>query len=196
MTTDYNKTDRLLPTTRIIHTANIIFTNIVPMADKHNIPKGKMHNIPKGKMHRNCKLLSEDIVCKITQRNNIWRANTCDPALKLLNEEITHSHHLSAHTSTTDNTTKSQTPYHSRYITPKQYSPEQPVLPWPNSEQMSPTTHIFKQNRRSQTLSPLVKQNNTLIQLHKHKHTTAGHGFVDGSRGGGVTSQLAGPYAG
>ena len=51
------------------------------MADKHNIPKGKMHS--------NCRLLPEDIVCKITQRNNIRRANTCDPALKLLNEEIT-----------------------------------------------------------------------------------------------------------
>ena len=51
------------------------------MADKHNIPKGKMHS--------NCRLLSEDIVCKITHRNNIRRANTCDPALKLLNEEIT-----------------------------------------------------------------------------------------------------------
>ena len=35
------------------------------------------------------RLLPEDIVCKITQRNNIRRANTCDPALKLLNEEIT-----------------------------------------------------------------------------------------------------------
>ena len=51
------------------------------MADKHTIPKGKMHS--------NCRLLPEDIVCKITQRNNIRRANTCDPALKLLNEEIT-----------------------------------------------------------------------------------------------------------
>ena len=51
------------------------------MADKHNIPKGKMHS--------NCRLLPEDIVCKISQRNNIRRANTCDPALKLLNEEIT-----------------------------------------------------------------------------------------------------------
>ena len=40
-------------------------------------------------MHSNCRLLPEDIVCKITQRNNIRRANTCDPALKLLNEEIT-----------------------------------------------------------------------------------------------------------
>ena len=64
-----------------IHTANIIFTNIILMADKHNIPKGKMHS--------NYRLLPEDIVCKITQRKNIRRANTCDPALKLLNEEIT-----------------------------------------------------------------------------------------------------------
>ena len=38
-------------------------------------------------MHSNCRLLPEDIVCKITQRNNIRRANTCDPALKLLNED-------------------------------------------------------------------------------------------------------------
>ena len=40
-------------------------------------------------MHSNCRLLPENIVCKITQRNNLSRANTCDPALKLLNEEIT-----------------------------------------------------------------------------------------------------------
>ena len=53
-----------------IHTANRIFTNIILMADKHSIPKGKMHS--------NCRLLPEDIVCKITQRNNIRRANTCD----------------------------------------------------------------------------------------------------------------------
>ena len=64
-----------------IHTANIIITSIILMADKQNIPKGKMHS--------NCRLLPEDIVYKITQRNNIRRANTCDPALKLLNEEIT-----------------------------------------------------------------------------------------------------------
>ena len=51
------------------------------MANKHNIPNGKMHS--------NCRLLPEDIVCKITQRNNIMRASTCDPTLKLLNEEIT-----------------------------------------------------------------------------------------------------------
>ena len=64
-----------------IHTANRIFINIMLMADKQNIPKGRMHI--------NCWLLPEDIVWKITQRNNIRRANTCDPALKLLNEEIT-----------------------------------------------------------------------------------------------------------
>ena len=64
-----------------IHTANRIFTNIILMADKQNIPKGKMHS--------NCRRLPEDIVCKITQRNNIRRANSRDPALKLLNEEIT-----------------------------------------------------------------------------------------------------------
>ena len=58
-----------------------MFTNIILMADKHSIPKGKMHS--------NCRLLPEDIVCKIAQRNNLKRANTCDPALKLLNEEIT-----------------------------------------------------------------------------------------------------------
>ena len=101
MTTDYNKADGLSPTTRKltghisrktvfafaqttiptnIHTANIIFTNIILMADKHNIPKGNMHS--------NCRFLPEDIVCKITQRNNIRRTNACDPALKLLNEEI------------------------------------------------------------------------------------------------------------
>ena len=70
-------TQTIIPTN--IHTANRIF--ILLMADKHNIPKGKMHS--------NCRLFPEDIECKITQRNNIRRANTCDPGLKLLNEEIT-----------------------------------------------------------------------------------------------------------
>ena len=118
MTTDYNKTEKKTFTnykkadwtqfiedtesvfvqTTIstnIHTANRLFTNIILMTDKHNIHKGKMHS--------NCRLLPEDIVCKITQRNNIRRANTCDPALKLLNEEITFDiqniwkEHLDAH---------------------------------------------------------------------------------------------------
>ena len=52
---------------------------------------------------------------------------------------------------------------------------------------------IFKQNRRSQTpittmlsLQIRTTHNNTLVQLHQHKHTPTGHGFVDGSRGGGA----------
>ena len=60
---------------------------------QHNFHKhhtdGRQVEHTKGKMHSNCRLLPEDIVCKITQRNNIRRANTCDSALKLLNEEIT-----------------------------------------------------------------------------------------------------------
>ena len=75
MTTDYNKTDGHPPITRKrtghnsrktesafaqtsiptnIHTASIIFKNIILMADKHNIPNGKMHS--------NFRLLPEDIV--------------------------------------------------------------------------------------------------------------------------------------
>ena len=63
------------------YTANRIFTNIILLADKHNIPKGKMPSTSR--------LLPEHIVCKITQRDNIRRANPCDPALKPLNLEIT-----------------------------------------------------------------------------------------------------------
>ena len=58
-------------------------------------------------MHSNFMMLPDYIVCKITQRNSMRRANICDPALKLLNEEITsdiHTHkqniwkeHLDAH---------------------------------------------------------------------------------------------------
>ena len=83
-----------------IYTANRIFTNIILMTNKHTIQKGKMHS--------HCRLLPEYIVCKVTQRNNIRRANTCDPVLKLLNEKITsdirkhkqaqHTHSMEDHT--------------------------------------------------------------------------------------------------
>ena len=53
---------------------------------KHHTDGRQAHHT-KGKMHSNYRLLPEDIVCKITQRNNI-RANTSDPVHKLLNEEI------------------------------------------------------------------------------------------------------------
>ena len=72
-------TQTTIPTN--IHTANIIVTNIILMADKHNIPKGKTHS--------NCMLLPDLIVCKNHTRNSMMRVNTCDPALKLLNEKIT-----------------------------------------------------------------------------------------------------------
>ena len=67
---------------RNIHTANIMYTNIIVIADNHNIPKDKMHN--------NSRFLPEHIICKITHIDNIRRENTCDPVLKLLNEEITY----------------------------------------------------------------------------------------------------------
>ena len=72
-----------------MHIENIIFTNIILMTGKHIIPKGKMQS--------NCRLLPDHIVCKATQQNNMRRASTCDPAIKLLNEEITsniHKQHL------------------------------------------------------------------------------------------------------
>ena len=57
----------------------------------------------------------DHIVCNITQINNMRRANTCDPALKLLNEKIIsdiHKHkqnrckeeHLDAHWDHSHNT--------------------------------------------------------------------------------------------
>ena len=73
------KTHITIPTN--IQTAKRNFTNIILMADKHNISMGKMRS--------NCRLLPDHILCKITQRNNMRRENTCDPALKLLSEEIT-----------------------------------------------------------------------------------------------------------
>ena len=44
-------------------------------------------------MHSNYRLLPDHIICKIIQRNNMRRENACDPALKLLNEEITSDTH-------------------------------------------------------------------------------------------------------
>ena len=69
-----------------IHTANRIFTNIILMTDQHNIQKGKMHS--------NCMFLPDHIVCKRTKRNNTRRANSCDPAIKLLEDEITSDIHI------------------------------------------------------------------------------------------------------
>ena len=64
-----------------MHTADRVFTGIILMADGRNIPGSRMHG--------GCGLLPEDMVCRVTQRGNMGRVNTCDPALKLLDEEIT-----------------------------------------------------------------------------------------------------------
>ena len=59
-------TDNVFAQTTIstnIHTANIMFTNIILMVDKQNMPKGKIYS--------NCWPLHEHLVCTITQRNNI-----------------------------------------------------------------------------------------------------------------------------
>ena len=55
--------------------------------NNHYFDLKNKHNIPKSKRHSNYKLLPDYILCQITQRNNIRRANTCDPALKLLTED-------------------------------------------------------------------------------------------------------------
>ena len=89
MTTDYNKPTDLyqLQESRL----DTIYRRhwVRFRSDHHTHQHTHCQNIPKDKIHSNCKLLPEDIVCKITQINYIKRANTCDPALKLLNEEIT-----------------------------------------------------------------------------------------------------------
>ena len=66
---------------------------ISPHCLTHYITGPCGHNIPNGNMHSNCRLLPDHIVCKITQRNNTRRANPCDPAFNLLNDELTSDKH-------------------------------------------------------------------------------------------------------
>ena len=95
MTTYYNKTDGLSPTTRKLTGHNSRKTQsplslrppYPPTYTHHTDGRQAQHN--KGQDAQQFQALTPHIVCKITQRNNIRRANTCDPSLKLLNEEIT-----------------------------------------------------------------------------------------------------------
>ena len=97
MTIDCNKTYRHLQTTRkptgynLPKTQSPLFLRPqYPLT--YNLPiesDGRQHNIPKGKMYGNCRLLPDHIVCKITQRNSMRKAHTCDPAFKFLTYEIT-----------------------------------------------------------------------------------------------------------
>ena len=86
ITTEYNKTDRLTnyknaDWTQFTEDTDSAFAqNTTQHTHYHNqqffLQTSYKHNIPKGKKHSNCRLLPEDIVCKITQRNNIRKANT------------------------------------------------------------------------------------------------------------------------
>ena len=152
---------------------------------KHHTDGRTRPSIPKGKMHSNCRLLPEDIVCKITQRNNIRRANTCDPALKLLNEEITsdiqktqtkhmegalrrslgsqaqHTHSLEDHTWSIQQSTTT----HTKHIHNIQQQ---------NSNYTHTHCELFSPNN-SQTLSSTqhTKQTDTLTEKHTtYKDTT------------------------
>ena len=106
MIIDYNKTDGHSPTTRKltghnsrksifvqttirtnIHTANIIFTYIILMADKHNIPKGKAPNdtaYKRWSCHNGLKLLCK--LCRTSPPPAIgarftvfWACRPCGP---------------------------------------------------------------------------------------------------------------------
>ena len=111
-------------------------------------------------MHSNCRLLSEDIVCKITHRNNIRGANTCDPALKLLNEEITSDiqniwkEHLDAHCDHRHNTHTHSLEDHT----------------W--SIQQSTTTHTKHIHNMQQQNSNYNQTHCELFHQTIHKHAT------------------------
>ena len=140
-----------------IHTANRIFTNIILMADKQNIPKGKMHS--------NCRLLPEDIVCKITQRNNIRRANTCDPALKLLNEEITSVPHTKTQTKHMEGALRRSLGSQAQHT----HSLEDHTL----SIQHSTTTHTKHIHNIQQQISNYTQTHCELFHQTIHKHCQA-----------------------
>ena len=89
MTTYYIKTDELSPTA-LKQTGHNSRKTQSPLSLRSSYPQnillmGDRHNIPKGKMHNNCRLLPGHVVCTITLRNNIRRANICDPALQFVN---------------------------------------------------------------------------------------------------------------
>ena len=133
-------------------------------------------------MHGGCRLLPEDMVCKITQRNKIRRANTCDPALKLLNEEITSDiqkhkqniwkEHLDAHWDHRHNT-------HTLWKTIHDLSNRAPPhtlstsVTFGNKVATTPTHIANVSPNSSQTLSSTqhTKQADTLAEQHTTLHS-------------------------
>ena len=151
------------------------------MVDKQNIPKGKMHS--------NCRLLPEDIVCKITQRNNIRRANTCDPALKLLNKEITSDiqkhkqniwkEHLDAHWDHRHNTPTLWKTIHGLSNREPPHTLNTSITF--NNKIATTPKHIVKQlPNNSQTLSSTqhTKQTDTLTEQHTTYKDTTSHSLL------------------
>ena len=127
------------------------------MTDKHNIPKGKIHS--------NWMLLSDHIVCKITQRNIIRRANTCDPALKLLNEEIKFLHGQNNLTLNPDKTTCTLfTPDPADIPNNKQQSTTHGNAPKGSWSYLRPKTHIQHTHPQHLSTSTLTSTN------HKSTH--------------------------
>ena len=119
------------------------------MTDKHNIPKGKMHS--------NYRLLHEDIVCKITQRNTIRRTNTYDPVLKLLNEEITAD--IQKHMEGASKRSLGPLPQHKHFMEDHTWS-----IQYSTSNHIQQLHHIQQQNnKQTQTYCELFHQT-----IHKH----------------------------
>ena len=161
-------TQTTIPTN--IHTANRIFTNIILMADKHTIPKGKMHS--------NCRHLPEDIY-KITQINYIRRANTCDPALKLLNEEITSDIQKHKHMEEALRRSLGPQAQHTRSLEDQTWSIQQSTTTTLNTSitfnnKIATPKHIANCFTKQFTNTQHTQQTDTLTEQHTtYKHTTS-----------------------
>ena len=142
-------------------------------------------------MHSNCRLLPEDIVCTINQRNNIRRANTCDPALKLQNEEITSDiqkhkqniwkEHLDAHWDHRYNT-------HTLWKTIHGLSNRAPphTLNTFNNKIATTPTHIancFTKQFTNMSSTQHTKQTDTLTEQHTTYKDTPLHALLLRSKG-------------
>ena len=95
--------------------------------------------------------------CKITQRNNIRRANTCDPALKLLNEDIQNFRH-----------TKKQAKHMEETLRRSLGSQVQHTHTW--SIQQSNTTHTEHIHNIQQQNSNYTQTHCELFHQTIHKH--------------------------
>ena len=101
--------------------------------------------------YSNFRLLPNHIVCKITQRDNIREANTCDPALKLLNEEITSDIHK-----------HKQNLWKEHLYVHWDHRPNTHIL-WKNIHAVYPTKHLHP---HSTHFNYIQQQNNNHTQIY------------------------------